>query len=196
MLNDKLPRIFLLVGLVLALSGGQVLAHKVNIFAYVEGDSVYTESYFGDGGKCRGSAIAVYDSSGRKVLEGITDDEGLLAFPIPQRTDLKLVLTASMGHRNEYLLSREEFSGGEDVAPAAASCSLKVAEEGEATRPVSGDLVRAVDQALARRISPLAASIRRLEKKQEQASFRDILGGIGYIVGLAGLYSYFRRRSG
>lgn len=196
MCNDGLFRLFLPMGLVLILSSGPALAHKVNIFAYVEGDSVYSESYFVDGRKCRASAIAVYDSSGRKVLEGTTDDEGLFAFAVPQRTDLRLVLDASTGHRNEYLLSREELSGGEDGAPAVASSPFELAEEGGATGPISGELVREMDQVLARRISPLAASIRRLEKKQEQASLRDVIGGIGYIAGLAGLYSYFRRRSG
>jgi nickel transport protein len=51
-----------------------------------------------------------------------------------------------------------------------------------------------VDQALARQLSPLTEAIRQLEKQQERASFRDILGGIGYIVGLLGLYYYFRGR--
>lgn len=37
-------------------------AHKVNIFAYVEGDTVYTESYFPDGKKVESGLVEVYDS--------------------------------------------------------------------------------------------------------------------------------------
>ena len=40
----------------------------------------------------------------------------------------------------------------------------------------------------------MANAIRRLERKQEQIAFRDILGGIGYIVGLMGLLYYVRQR--
>ena len=41
--------------------------HKVNIFAYVEGDTVYTESYFSDGKKVEGGVVEVYDSEGNKL---------------------------------------------------------------------------------------------------------------------------------
>ena len=34
---------------VLVLGGGTALGHKVNLFAYVDGGKIYTESYFMDG---------------------------------------------------------------------------------------------------------------------------------------------------
>jgi hypothetical protein len=48
-----------------------------------------------------------------------------------------------------------------------------------------------VEQAVARQILPLREA---LAEAQAQASFRDVLGGLGYIVGLAGLGLWWTRR--
>ena len=168
------------------------MAHKVNIFAYVEGDSVHTESYFNDGRKCKNSAVAVFDSASAQLLEGKTDEEGIFTFSIPKREDLKIVLTASMGHRNEYLLSRREFG---DVDAGTDSGTDDV--DNASTHPVApavGEVTREMERALDRKLAPLLESVRRLEKNQQRSSLRDVIGGIGYIVGLAGLYYYLRNR--
>jgi len=118
-------------------------AHKVNIFAYVEGDTVYTESYFPDGKKVGGGIIEVYDSKGKKILEGITNAEGQFNFKPAKKDDLKIVLNASMGHRNSYTLSRDELRG------------------------------------------------LRKREKPEEVSPREIISGIGYIFGIAGIALFF-----
>jgi len=84
-------------------------AHKVNIFAYAENGTVYTESYFPDGKAVQAGTIEVYDSQGQKLLEGKTDQEGKFSFPVPKKDDLKIVIIASMGHRNEYVLKKDEL---------------------------------------------------------------------------------------
>jgi nickel transport protein len=61
-----------------------VFAHKVNVFAYVEGDKIYSESYFNDGKKCVDSKIEVFDNQENKLLEGITDENGEFSFKTPQ----------------------------------------------------------------------------------------------------------------
>lgn len=86
------------------------LAHKVNIFAYVENGTVFTESYFPDGKKVEGGNIEVVDTSGKKLLEGKTDKEGLFSFPLPaKKEDLTIVIDASMGHKNSFILKKSEM---------------------------------------------------------------------------------------
>jgi len=85
------------------------LAHKVNIFAYVDNGVVYTESYFPDGRAVENGAIEVYDSQGHKLLEGVSDKEGLFSFKVPQKDDLTIVINASMGHKNNFILKKEEI---------------------------------------------------------------------------------------
>lgn len=102
-------KIILLSTLYLLLSAPACFAHKVNIFAYVEGDTVYTESYFPDGKKVEGGKIEVYDSQENKLLEGVTDRKGQFNFKSPKKDNLKIVLIASMGHKNSYTLSKNEL---------------------------------------------------------------------------------------
>lgn len=84
-------------------------AHKVNIFAYAEGGTVFTESYFPDGKRVRDGTLEVYDSQGQKLLEGKTDQEGKFSFPVPKKDDLKIVINASMGHKSEFVLKKDEL---------------------------------------------------------------------------------------
>jgi nickel transport protein len=66
-------------------------AHKVNVFAYSEGNTIFTESYFPDGRKVQGGKIEVYDSAGAKLLEGTNDEKGVFNFKPPKKDDLKIV---------------------------------------------------------------------------------------------------------
>ena len=91
-------------------------AHKVNIFAWVDGDTVHTESYFPDGKVVKNGKISVYDSRDTLLLKGVTDEEGLFSFPVPKQDDLTIVLDASMGHRATCILSAEELGGGREAA--------------------------------------------------------------------------------
>ena len=85
------------------------MAHKVNIFAYVENGVVYTESYFPDGRAVENGGIEGYDSQGQKLLEGICDKEGLFSFAVPKKDDLTIVINATMGHKNNFILKKEEI---------------------------------------------------------------------------------------
>jgi len=91
------------------LAAGSAFAHKVNIFAYVEGGKIFTESYFPDGKPVEQGGIEILDSQGQKVGEGVTDNEGKCVLPIPKKDDLTIVINATMGHRNTFLLKKSEL---------------------------------------------------------------------------------------
>lgn len=90
------------------LFGGTALAHKVNLFAYVEAGKIYTESYFPDGRPVEGGKVLVYDSKDKLLLEGVTDNAGLFNFDIPKVDDLNIVIDATMGHKNSFKLKKAE----------------------------------------------------------------------------------------
>jgi len=97
---------------ILLLSSGTALAHKVNLFAYVDGGKIYTESYFADGKPVKKGKVLVYDSRKKLLLQGVTDQEGLFSFDIPKIDDLNIVIDAGMGHRNSFKLKRAEVEAG------------------------------------------------------------------------------------
>jgi nickel transport protein len=92
------------------LLGGNALAHRVNVFAWVEGDTVFVECKYPDGTKVHEGVIRVFDSAGRELLKGKTDTRGEFSFKIPKQDDLKIVLEAGMGHRAEWPLSKQDLA--------------------------------------------------------------------------------------
>jgi nickel transport protein len=159
MLKNNFSKLWYLIipGLILLMSSS-ASAHKVNIFAYAEGDTVYTESYFPDGRKVEGGKIEVHDSKGNKLLEGTTDKEGLFNFKIPKKDDLEIVLIATMGHRNSFTLSADELP---DVAAASADAAPQAKQTPD--------------------------RIKHHFPEKEPLPIAAILGGLGFIFGLTAL---------
>jgi nickel transport protein len=174
-------------------------AHKVNIFAYVGNNTVFTESYFNDGKKCIHSTVTVLDKQGNKLLEGKTDKKGLFSFQIPQRTDLRIVLTASMGHRAEYVIKKNELSSSvDDTAPntpdSAHSWAMDQRERQGSTVHVDTVKLRSlIEASLDKKLAPIK---RIIEKNQRDhgASVTEVLGGIGYIFGIMGLVIFLKNK--
>ena len=103
-----LIHLFILFVVTLLLSG-TALAHRVNLFAYVEAGKVYTESYFPDGAPVESGKVLVYDSQDNLLLEGVTDKKGLFNFAVPKVDDLTIVIDASMGHKNSFKLKKADL---------------------------------------------------------------------------------------
>ncbi len=84
-------------------------AHRVNIFAWIEGDTVNIESKFSGGGRVNAGKITIFDSEGAELLSGITNENGEFSFKVPKLTDLKIVLEAGEGHRAEWTITASEI---------------------------------------------------------------------------------------
>jgi nickel transport protein len=84
----------------------------VNIVAYIEGDTAFTESYFQDGGSVVKGKIEVYDSFHNLLLTGVTGEEGEFSFANPRLDDLTVVLEAALGHRATCTLTPDESHTG------------------------------------------------------------------------------------
>ena len=167
------------------------LAHKVYIYAWFDGDVVHTESYSGSK-KVKEARIQVFTLSGKKLLEGLTDEKGEFVFKVPQKTDLRIVVDAGMGHRNECILKREEVETIPDVDPEARTSGPKseilLLKESD-TRQIRA----VVEQILDSRLKPIQRELARM-RKEDGPGITEVVGGIGYILGLMGLVMYFKSR--
>ena len=201
---SKAAVFFLFTVLYLAMTAPYAVAHKVILAAYVEGNTVFVEAGFSDGTPCRNGRIEVFDPSGNKLLEGKTNENGDFSFKPPQKTDLKLVLNAGMGHRGEYMVPADELQDvvvGEQAAraeamPALAAESRKLGEASETVARIDPKEIESiVDRVIQKRLRPLT---RLVAKSQRKTGFSptEIFGGIGYIFGLMGIAMYFRYRKG
>ncbi len=197
-MKNKLYLILIFIFLIIIMINISAFAHKVNIFAYVEGEKIYTESYFNDGKKCVDSKIEVFDNRENKLLEGLTDEEGMFSFEIPPKDvidgDLKIVLIASMGHRAEYIIRTGELGN------VAELIEEKIEEPVSAVSPeVSSfdlkEIQLLIENALDEKLEPIMREMREIKKFQEdRISPTDIVGGIGYIIGIFGIIAYFLSR--
>lgn len=196
--------------------GAQAWAHKLSVFSYVEGSAIHTESKFGSGRPCQACETLVADAaSGSKLAAGVTDVNGRFSCALAFRptADVKVTISAGGGHQGEWTLAAAEFSQFDAKAPAAAAPAPATAAPAPvaaaatpapvtANAPVAASSQPcAVDEALLRKlvaeelekkVAPLRAML--LDSKLGGPSMVEIAGGIGYILGLAGLAVLLKRR--
>ncbi len=191
-MKNKLYLTLIFLFLIIMVVNIPVFAHKVNIFAYVEGDRIYTESYFNDGKKCIDSKIEVFDKQGDKLLEGLTDEEGEFSFEVsPEDGDLKIVLTAGMGHRAEYSISADELSGAAGLIKEELEKPVSVVSP-EVSSLDLNEIRSLIEDALDKKLEPIMREIKK--SKTDKISPTEIIGGIGYIIGIFGIIAYFLSR--
>ena len=176
------------------------LAHNVYIFAWIEGDTIFTESKFKGGKRVKNGKIGVFDAQGKLLLNGQTNDQGEFAFKIPAKTEMKIVLQAGMGHRGEWTIAAEEFetSSAETVQTPPPIESGPVNPSAPSQLPAGltrKDLRIAVENALDKKLKPLFRMV--AESRKQKTTLKDVLGGLGYIFGLMGVgaYYHFRRKN-
>lgn len=196
---------FVLLGVLLF--PASVSAHNVTVFAWVDGDTIHTQSKFSGGKRVKDAPILVYDAENRLLLQGKTDDNGMFSFKIPKKAALKIVLKASMGHKAEWKLAAEEFGIDESIPPVAATGTETVHEiesgssvTGEKSVP-SGTTMISLDRreieeiinaSLDKKLRPITEML--ADAMNREPGFTEIIGGIGYILGLVGIALYFANR--
>lgn len=185
---------FLLLAIFSFIHVGNAHAHKVQMFTHVEGDTVFLEGYFPDGKKTINSEVTVFDNkSGEELLKGKTDNEGKFSFNAPRKTDLRIALNASLGHKTEYILHGSELSDiAEGKADKKASADkVKKENKGTGTAADTSDIQLAVERGVEKGVTPL---MRGFAECKEHVLYSEIIGGIGYIFGVLGIVLYFQSR--
>jgi nickel transport protein len=188
--NIRFSFIIIFLTTIIIVSGSvNALAHKVTIFAWIEGDTVFTESKFSGGKKAINAPVEVFDKDGKKLLEGKTDNKGEFSFKIPKIADLRIVLNAAMGHRAEWMISETEIR---EAGPIVEKKSAA-----EPSGPISvglskEEVQKIVEDSLDKKLRPIVRMM--TESKNTRPSLTEIIGGIGYIFGLMGVALYFKKQ--
>ncbi len=164
------------------------LSHRVIVYAWKEGDVVKGTGYLGSGGRCKGSDVSLLSADGKVIARGKTNEKGEFTLKIPTGTSpAKVVLDAGMGHRAEFVLAqkdddieKKEKKAGEGGGAGEGRGGVAVDEK---------ELRRVLGEVLDERLAPILDA-------QSRARVSDVLGGIGYIVGVFGLLALLGRRRG
>ena len=175
-------------------------AHKIKLFATGEGKAAEGYVYFPGGGRGSGLIVAAQAPDGTKIAEATTNANGEFRIELPFRCDYELVVATADGHRASFPIEAAELAAdlppyGGDAAPAAKPTTAASGEANPAL-PVALGLEERIAKVVRKEIRPLREQI---EGYEERRRLHDILGGIGYIVGVAGIAFYFlgvsRRRA-
>jgi nickel transport protein len=180
-----------IVILALALfASGEALAHRLNVFAAHDGTRITGEAYFSGGARARGIMVRALGAGDTVLAEVRTDADGNFAFPALTPTEIEIVADAADGHIARFRLTADDMG----AAPARDAATAAPPAAGTALPAAPATLEQAVDRAVARRIAPLQ---RQIAEYESNIRLHDILGGIGYLVGIAGIgFWWLARREG
>jgi nickel transport protein len=205
-MNVRLLSLLCLVAALMLLAAGAALAHRVNVFAWVEGDMVFVECKYPDGTKVHEGVIRVLDSAGKELLSGKTNDKGEFSFKVPKQDDLTIVLEAGMGHRGDWPLSRQDLAPAGEAPKPGPAAAPQASPKNEAPSPAAVEptagpaspppagIDQAIEKALDKKLAPVMKML--AEMHEQKVRLTDVLGGIGYIIGLVGVAAYFKRKPG
>jgi len=201
-------RVLLPAAAFLLLAGAPACAHKMKIFAAAEGNQIRGYAYFVPSGRARNATIRVSDPSGRPLGETTTNERGEFAFEATCRCDHVLALDSADGHAAKFTVEADELPDDLPAPGASARRPPEKSPAGPAAGATTTDARRVVVGAVEEQLGALRAEIDRLRvqirkhreeigRYEDRVRLHDILGGVGYILGVAGIAFYFlgvRRR--
>ncbi|BCP54824.1 hypothetical protein K32_34410 [Kaistia sp. 32K] len=169
----------------LALLVAPASAHRLKVFASAIGGNIEGEAYFVGSGPAADISVTLRDNAGKPLQTGMTGADGRFALPVSATGDVQVIVDAHDGHIARFTVA------GDAAAPPAAppspeGAAAPAAAPAQATVPLAE-----IELAVARKVAPLAEQIDALESSLR---LRDIIGGVGYIVGLFGLLAFVKSR--
>jgi nickel transport protein len=168
---------------------GTAWAHKLNVFAHVEGHAIRGNAYFPGNVPAQGAQVTAVAPDGRELGRTTSDREGKFVLEARVRSDTKIVAVTEDGHGAEYILRAAELP--EDLPAGEEGDRPHLSEPVPSLPPAQpaitdGELLGEM-QALRGQVVELRGQVYDYEQRLR---FRDVLGGLGYILGVAGVACY------
>lgn len=173
------------------------MAHKVIFAVFKSGDAIEGELGFSNGDMAHDTRIEVFSDAGEVLGEAVTDADGFFLFTPTQPVRHVFKANLGAGHIAEIDMSAEDVADILGVAAIVSETSAAPApmtvNTGTVVASLSAEERLAIAEAVRDEIRPLRREIAAYREKND---LQTVLGGIGYIMGLFGLYFYIvaRRR--
>jgi nickel transport protein len=182
--------------LAVALHAAPAWAHKLSVVAVAEGTTIRGRAYLHGSAAVRGATVSVFDPQGQKLGQTTTDEQGKFTLEARTRCDHRIIVDSGDGHRAECEVRAAALPASLPARGELGSPAADQPPEGPATPAVGpGAPAPAEDQQLKAKVELLAQQVEQLQTRVaefgQQARLQDIVGGLGYILGLMGLAFYF-----
>jgi nickel transport protein len=172
----------------------QAKAHKVVVYTYVEGMKICGQGIFSRGNVAKGADVFLLDHYNQKVAQTKTDSSGEFSFTVNKKSDYTIRLNAGEGHGATSEIKRTEFNSSSvntDNSNKAENSSMEVSTSEKSTAALKPSNSNAELKAIKRKLDNI---LTRLESLEAETRYRDILGGVGYILGIFGISFYLIKR--
>ena len=94
-------------------AAGPALAHRFNVFAWVDGTEVVVEAKFASGARPKIGAVRVYDAADRLIRTMGLDEQGSARFPLEgAEGGLRIEVDAGDGHADYWILTPADIARG------------------------------------------------------------------------------------
>lgn len=124
-----------LVALVFFIGAAPALAHKLTVFAAVEGQDITGIVYFAGGNPAPGARIQITDAQGAPLAELQPGKDGRFRYQAQAPVAHRVIATTADGHRAEWRIAAEELVAATGTLEAALARQLRpLREELLATR--------------------------------------------------------------
>lgn len=182
----------------LFIAASPAYAHRLNVFAWLEGGNIVVRCNFGSKRPALNVDIKAFEGADHALLaQGITNGQGEFAFPLPPgiKSGLLIEADAGQGHKGEWRMDAAEL--GKDAEPAETETKRQPvlhsppssASPASGANGISREELKAI---LAESLAPLSRQLADLHSQKPDIS--EIIGGIGWIMGLFGITFYFMGR--
>ena len=193
---------FVMLSSILFLSCHSALAHKIRVFAYESGGEIITEAEFSSGRPAKNSNVVVETDKGLQLLSGTTDDKGMFRFAIPEKAKkealkFNIIVDVGEGHRGSWLLEPADYLADPPLTLQQSTTVSSLPQQNhmqtEVNDTASGNceqLALIVEQIVVKELAPIKRTL--AENMEKKIDLQSILGGLGYIFGLAGIAFYYK----
>jgi len=163
----------------LCLISPPAFAHKVIFAVYDNGETIEGEIGFSNGDMAPGAVVEYFDSAQKKLGEFTSDQDGIFTGPLTGKGTYLFKVNLGAGHVAEALLERGTATANQ-ASPIAATPGM-----------ADPNLEKMIRRAVTEQVTPLRKELAAYKEKND---LQKILGGLGYILGLAGIGFYFSAR--
>lgn len=158
-------------------------AHNLKVFASATGSDITGYVYFTDGTSVPNIPVSVQVAD-QVVAELSSDQQGEFHYHAATSADHHISVNTGEGHLAHYTVNAAELSG-KAVALTSTGQAITTSNPADCNTAIEQNL-----HTLQTQISSLQQQIAAYEAK---IRWHDVLGGLGYIIGLAGIWLAWQR---
>lgn len=171
------------------------VAHNVQVFAYLDGQTIRGEATIGGGKKAKNADILILDPDDKTILARTkTDADGSFSMAVnetgrQQTGPLLVVLEAGPGHQAEWLLQTIAAESAADNRQLTKIPPPDARNQETIAPPMDADeLRRLIGEVVEEKLAPVKQMI--AQQQTSAPGLRDIFGGLGFIIGIGGIIAY------